>query len=558
MTGNSRKKVLAIGLDSASPDLIERWVGEGKLPVFKRLIDSGCYGRLESTVPALTPPAWTSSLTGTNPGKHNIFDFFRVTPKHEKEILSSRDRKTKAIWNLLDEVDRQSIILNVPLTYPAEQFKGVMVTGMPTPNCDEGFVSPETLRDEVLSLIGGKKLGVDINNFLRGDETEFLKDLEEVTARTAKLALHLIETLNWDFFMVVFDDLDRLQHVFWHHMDPQHPFYDEKKASIYRDVILHFYQFLERQIEAFLPFVDDETVLFVYSDHGMGPVYRNFYINKFFMDRGWLKIRKQAIDTKMILRHTGLSFEKIKLFLNRTKLQALIHSIVPSKLRALIRKSLPADSIEFEVIDWSKILDWDATSAYFCSKTGRGILINRAKVGDYEKFCDEIMQTLMSVRDPGTGKRVVNKVYRREEIYSGPCLANAPDLLVEPAETYEMQEAVGENIFESVSMNRIPISAKHHKEGILMVYGKRGMREGVRISDVKLVDIAPTMLHILGLPIPYEIDGRVIKEVISEEGLRNNPIKYHDIPLQMGRGGAISREEEAAIVKQLRGMGYME
>ncbi|MEW6587048.1 MAG: alkaline phosphatase family protein, partial [Nitrospirota bacterium] len=439
-----------------------------------------------------------------------------------------------------------------------EQFKGVMVTGMPTPNCDQGFVSPENLREEVLGVIGGKKLGVDVNNFLRGDETEFLKDLEDVTERTAKLGLHLISTLNWDFFMVVFDDLDRLQHVFWHHMDPQHPFYDERKARTYRDVILHFYQFLERQIEAFLPFVDDDTVLFVFSDHGMGPVYRNFYINKFFMERGWLKIRKQAIDTKKILRHSGLSFERIKLFLNRTKLQALIHRVVPSGLRAMIRKGLPADSIEFEVVDWSGILDWDDTSAYFCSKTGRGILINRAKVGDYEKFRDEVIQTLESVKDPGTGKCVINKVYRREEVYSGPCVVNAPDLLVEPAETYELQEAAGKEIFETINMNRIPISAKHHKEGILMVYGKQCLREGVRISDVKLVDIAPTILHILGLPVPHEIDGRVITEAISEEVLRNNPVEYGDIPLQMGRGGAISREDEAAIVTQLRGMGYMD
>jgi len=91
-----------------------------------------------------------------------------------------------------------------------------------------------------------------------------------------------------------------------------------------------------------------------------------------------------------------------------------------------------------------------------------------------------------------------------------------------------------------------------------MVYGKTGVRKGIRISDVKLVDIAPTILHILGLPVPHEIDGRVITEAITEEVLGNNPVEYSDIPLQMGRDGAISREDEAAIVTQLRGMGYMD
>ena len=225
MNKRAKKRVLAIGLDSAAPDLIERWVREGKLPVFKRLMDSGCYGRLESTEPALTPPAWTSSVTGVNPGKHNIYDFYRITPQHGKEIATSKDRRSKAIWNLLDEFGRRSIILNLPLTYPAEQFNGIMVTGMPTPSLDKSFVTPETLRDEVLRLIGGKKLGVDTNTLLRGDEDQFLKDLERITDRISKLAFHLINNYDWDFFMVVFDDLDRLQHVFWHHMDPRHPFY---------------------------------------------------------------------------------------------------------------------------------------------------------------------------------------------------------------------------------------------------------------------------------------------------------------------------------------------
>jgi predicted AlkP superfamily phosphohydrolase/phosphomutase len=560
MIGNSGKKVLAIGLDSASPSLIEQWVGEGKLPVFQRLINSGCYGRLESTVPALTPPAWTSSLTGTNPGKHNIYDFFRVTPKHGKEIISSKDRKSKAIWNLLHEFGRQSIILNVPLTYPAEQFNGIMVTGLPTPNLHKGFVSPEILRDKVLNLIGGRKLGIDIIKLLRGDENEFLKDIEEVTDRISRLALHLINnTFDWDFFMVVFDDLDRLQHVFWHYMDPRHPFYDERKANTYRDAILHFYQYLEKQIEGFLQILGDETILMVFSDHGMKPLYRNFYINNFFMDCGWLKTKKQMLDLKIILRCIGLSYENINLFLNKTRLQSLVKRILPPDLWAFFRKNLPAETVELELIDWSKILDWDHTLAYFCSKTGLGILINREKVKNYEKFREEIAMKLENLKDPYTDKYVVKKVHKREEVFNGPYLFNAPDMLVEPAETYEPQEVLGKEIFETVNKNRVPISAIHHKEGILIIYGKSDLKQNLRISNVNIVDIAPTILYSLGLSIPQEMDGRVISEVFTEEFLRNRPVQYSNFPLQMeNTPGSITPADKATIAEQLRSMGYMD
>ena len=559
MTTRSGKRVIAIGLDSAAPNLIERWVEEGKLPIFGRLIDAGCYGSLESTEPALTPPAWTSSVTGTNPGKHNIYDFFRVTAQHGKKMVSSKDRRSKAIWNLLDEFGKRSIILNLPLTYPAEQLNGIMVTGMPTPSLNKGFVSPANMTDEIVRLIEGKKLAVDVNKLLRGEEDQFLNDLEEVTNRISNLAFHLINTSDWDFFMVVFHDLDILQHTFWHHMDSDHPFYDEEKANTYQYAILHFYQYLEKQIERFHALLDDETVLLIFSDHGMGPIYRNFYINSFFMKRGWLKAKKQTLSIKNILRRTGFSVEQMKLLLDRTRLGGLIKRMLPLNLKTFFRKNLPAELMELDFTDWSKTLDWDNSMAYLCSRTGHGIMINTEKVADYLKFREEIIKALIDLKDPDAGHCVVKRVYKKEEVFRGPHLRNAPDILLELTETYELQEKLGKEILETVSFSRVPISANHYKEGVLILFDKHVLQQGLRLSKVYIADIAATVLYCMGLPIPQDMDGRVITEAFDKEYLKNSPIRYSDIPLQMESvPGAITPAEEEVIADRLRDLGYME
>jgi predicted AlkP superfamily phosphohydrolase/phosphomutase len=233
--------------------------------------------------------------------------------------------------------------------------------------------------------------------------------------------------------------------------------------------------------------------------------------------------------------------------------------MLPSSLKSFLRTNLPAEMIELEIIDWSKTLDWNSSKAYLCSRTGHGILINRENVADYEKFREKIIKALMNLKDPDTGRRVVKKVCKKEELFKGPHLINAPDILVELAETYELQEKLGKNIFETVSASRVPISANHYKDGVLILFGKSNFQQGLRISDINIVDIAPTILYSLGFPIPQDMDGRVITEAFSKEFLRNNPIHYSKIPLQMeSKPGSITPADEDAIADRLRSLGYME
>ncbi len=553
------KKVMAIGLDSASPELIERWVDEGKLPVFRRLMETGCYGRISSTVPALTPPAWTTAMTGVNPGKHNVYDFFKIQPDHKKEVVNAGDRRSKAIWNLLNDSGGRSIILNLPITYPAEQFNGVMVTGMPTPTVKKDFVSPENLLEEVLDLTGGRQLAVDIHTLLRGDEAAFLKDLEVVTERITKLTRHFIEKEEWDFLMVVFDDLDRIQHTFWHHMDPDHPLFDKNKAELYQDAILTFYQYLERQIETLLSGVDDDTLIMVFSDHGMGPIYRNFHINRFFEEQGWLKIKHKIVKPKEILRFLGLSQERIRLFLSVMKLRSIARRMIPAKIKNRVKQYLPAEAMELEFFDWSNLLDWENSKAYLCSRTGQSIMINKNNVEDYEAFRETVIASLLELKDPETGKSVIENAYKKESVFQGPHMDHAPDILIETAELYELQEKPGEAVFADIKPGRVPISANHRQEGILFLSNSQAVRKGCRLSGVAMADIAPTVLYGLGLSVPRDMDGRVLVDAFNQLFLENHPVNYNDISLTLdGTLNSISPSDAEKITDRLKGLGYMD
>jgi len=554
-----KKRVIGIGLDSATPEIIEPWVREGKLPVFKRLMETGCYGRLSSTVPALTPPAWTTSMTGVNPGKHNIYDFFSIQQDNKKRVVNSGDRSSKAIWNLLDDENRRSIIINLPVTYPAETFNGVMVTGMPTPTVKKGFVSPDTVLEEVLNLTDGKPLAVDIHLLLRGKESAFLEDLDRVTHSITRLTRHFMEKEDWDFLMVVFDDLDRIQHAFWHYIDKEHPYYDKEKAEAYQNAILKFYQCLEHQIVQLMESVNDDTLVLIFSDHGMGPIYHNFYINRFFEEQGWLKLKKKKIRPKEILRSIGVSQERVKLFIDAIGLRNIARNFLPASIKNYAKKYFPTEALELETFDWSEILDWEKSKAYLFSRTGQGILINKDNVEDYETFRDNVIESLLELRDPHTGQRVIEHIYKKESIFHGPCLDKAPDILIDPVQIYELQEKPEKEIFSDLKASRVPISANHYREGIVFICNSKSIRNNYQLSKVAIQDIAPTILYGLGMPIPQDMDGQVVVDAFDKTYLKNNPIIYKEIPLNLdGTSNDLSSLDTAKITDRLKGLGYID
>ncbi len=533
-----RRRVFVLGIDCASPDLIQNWVRRGELPTFQRLMSEGASGQLRSTIPPITPPAWTSSFTGKNPGKHNIFDFFKPSREsYKKDIVTAQDRQSHAIWNILSSHGKKVGVLNVPLTFPPEEVNGFMVTGMMTPSPDSEFTYPPSLKQELLKETP-YQIGVDLRRVAEKKgplfEDAFIQEVSEVTRQREKALFFLLNKFDWDFFVAVFEPLDSLQHFFWKYIDENHPQYPLVKKSKHRGAILDHYKELDRIIEKLLGTLDRETVFVVYSDHGSGPLYQDVFINNWLIDRGFLKLKW---DVKGILW---------RLLRKRISFSRKIHTRQYSKLISAI--------------------DWKGTKAYFFSLSGQSIRINLkgrepegvVEAGDLELLKAELIRALSELKDENTGEKLVEKIHQREEIYAGEFVTNAPDLIVEMKEGYVLQEGLGEKLVLPARQGSLFRSGDHRSNGILFIKGE-GIRKEALLSSPEIVDMAPTLLYAMGVPVPRDMDGKVLKEVFEETYLNENPIRLsEESDLHREPAYDFSPEEADIIKKQLKGLGYME
>ena len=144
-----QKKLIGVGLDSATLDIILPLVKSGILPTFKKLFEQGAYGVLESTIPPITPCAWETAMTGVNPGRHNIFDFFSYLPNYQVEVLTSKDRAALAVWDYLGKAGKKSIVFNYPMGYPPPEIEGIFVSGMNTPGVNTDFTYPKEIKKKI-------------------------------------------------------------------------------------------------------------------------------------------------------------------------------------------------------------------------------------------------------------------------------------------------------------------------------------------------------------------------------------------------------------------------
>ena len=536
---NHERRVLVIGLDGATLDLIVPWAARGELPTFSSLMGEGAHGHLKSTMPALTPPAWTSSLTGKNPGKHNIFDFFvHERGSYKKRIVSARDRRSKAVWNILSEYGKKVGVFNVPITYPPEEVNGFMVTGMLTPSLANNFTYPFELKDELLKRVG-YRIEKNLGDLPKENEVDFLKNITETTENKNRALLYLLKKFEWDFFVGVFDALDSLQHFFWKYMDERHPQYQELSTLSFRDAILNHYKQLDRLIAEILGAIEEEGSVIIYSDHGFGPLYKDVFLNNWLEEKGFLKLRWNM---------QGL------------RLRLLKNTLLPTK----IKNPLVKDHFKYSKL--ISAINWKATKSYFFSLSGQAIRLNVktrepggmiAEGEEYEHVRDLLIQELQELRDPETGEALVEKVFKREEIYSGDFVENAPDLLLSMKDGYTLQEGFGKDLIMPATQRHVIRSGTHRANGILFMKGK-GIRKGVSIESAEVVDIAPTLLYMMGLPVPHEMDGKVLKETFETKYLDENPIQYcRETAYREKANAGFSQAETEEVEKRLRGLGYM-
>jgi len=534
------RKLLIVGLDGATWDLVKPWAESGELPLFKRLMDEGAWGPLRSVTPNLTPPGWTTAFTGVNPGKHGIFDFFALDPGSETpRVVSSVDRKAPALWEILGAAGRKVGVFNVPSTYPADAVPGFFITGMGTPGLTGPWVHPEDESEALRRRYPRFKIGADHHLIEKGDYDGFLDELYALTDAQEALVLDLVARHDPSALVFVYDDLDRVMHFYWRFMDRRHPRFEQAPPRI-AHAIRDYYRRIEAGIERLLAAMGEGADLCILSDHGFGPLHTDVYLNRVFASWGVLSAAPAARE-----------------LVAKPLWKRALKAVVPQGARTWLRRNVKASPLGSPL----GFIDWGRTRAFYASVSGRSVYVNlkgRQPHGivepgsEYEDLRAGLRERLLGLKDPATGDRVARTVHYREDVYSGPFVDQAPDLVIQEDGRYAYRVDWSESDFSPASQYGVDKSGSHRTHGMLILHGPSF--KAVPLKNAELQDLTPTVLAALGLPVGDDMDGRVLAEAFaappavvhtSYDGLRGHA------------GTALGGDEEAQLAERLKGLGYM-
>jgi predicted AlkP superfamily phosphohydrolase/phosphomutase len=545
-------KVFCIGLDGATFDLIQPFLAQGKLPTFKKLMERGAWSELRSTVPPVTASAWSSFMTGKNPGAHGLYDFMqRRANSYDLAPVSARDRDGKAIWDLMGDAGKRVIVMNVPVTWLPQPVNGLLITGMLTPRNAENYTYPKELAEELRREIGDYIVYSD-EVYSKGRGETFLNALKYSATQRVRAADYLLQKYPADFFMLVFPETDTVSHGLWSAYDPTHHDHNPAEAEKLRDGILEIYEHIDGLLERLITNHQSPISILLMSDHGHGPVRNFLYVNNFLAQRGYLKFKSNLASQ--------LKRAAFQLGLTPRFAYNLLLAIGLGKLRRTLDKRrggrglLKRFFLSFGDVDWSR------TRAYSIGYIGE-VHINlrgREPQGivspgeEYEHVRDVVITSLRELTLPD-GAPLVEHIWKKEEIYHGAHLANAPDILFLPRNLETI--AFGDFEFGSnkVIEKSFGVSSSHRMNGIFVASGA-GIKNAGEFSGAQLIDLAPTILHLMGLPVPTDMDGRVVTEALADA----RAVEYGGT----SAGNAVTRdgyseEEEKEVIERLADLGYI-
>ena len=503
-----KKRVFVIGLDGATFNVIMPLVKEGELKNIAKLMNEGSWGALRSTIPAFSPVAWTSMITGVNPGKHGIADAFIHHKEYRMSFVNSTYRGYKPIWSILNSLGISTGVVNVPVTYPPEQVDGFLITGMFTPEHVDDFAYPTDLRKRI-----EEKAGKYIFEAVQSPNiNKVIKSTYEVIDQRDKIFSYLLSEYDLDFYFMVFVEADRIQHSFWKYMDETFTDVSHRERNKYGGVITDIYKKLDKSVGNILEHYREGDTVMLVSDHGFDSLHRAFALSNWLIEKGYTKY------------HTfgELSMPKPP-------------SNIDSIKKKLFGKAYDKD--KDKAINWYfQNIDWNATKAFTEGASG-GIFINvegRQKQGivkngeEYENVRHKIIDELKELRDPATGKKVVKEAYRREDIYTTDNFSGIPDIIVICEKGYHTispsecayYRLSGKDMFFSHSW-----SGRHEEDGIFVVKGPM-IKPGYYLENANIMDVSPTVLYLMDKPLCAEFDGKVMLDAVRDEWKSAHPPRY--------------------------------
>ena len=556
------KRLLIIGLDGATLDLIKPWARAGHLPAMADLMARGSYSYLRSVYPVISSAAWASFMTGMNPGKHGMYDFVSRHPESYRLRPTTRQHMSgRSLWRILGDNDMQVGVLNVPMTYPPEPVNGFLVSGLGTPN-HQTFTQPQALGERLLQQ--GYRVNRRVFHQGPGSERAFMDDMYDVAEKLTQSALRLMDEEPWDFFMAVYRSSDEIAHAFWSHTDETHPAHDKARAQPYRDAILDCYRRLDQSVQKLVAAAGPETTVLIISDHGTGPLYKDVILNEWLRQEGYLVTRTAKTGRRTLARLgiTRSNASRILRALRLSRVESWIKQLLGERIDALPRDTWG---------DFSEVIDWSKTQAYSFGYYGQIYLnVSGREPGgivppgeEFERVRQQINESLRQWTDPDDGQPVVSQTFTSEELYHGPHAGRAPDLVVVMRDLAYVTRQGHEFGYKPGVIFTPPLThetGSHRLNGVFIASGPGITKADGQAPTASLIDIAPTTLHLLGCPVPESMDGRVLIDRLTPDWA-TRPVetcKDDDWAANAPQEEILSEREEQELLARLRNLGYLD
>lgn len=550
-----KSRVLIIGLDSATFDVIDELMESSELPNFSKICHGGVRAEMISTYPPRTAPGWVTLMTGQNPGRHGIFDFwFRKVNGYDTvldRLVTSANYAGNTFFDILSKSNKHVGSLFVPMTFPTWEINGEMVVGPP--------LAPDT--DAALSYPPGfhKELGIEQNIHLfppsieKGvarDET--INDLLRMEEARADVALKLWKSGDYDCLMFVLESIDIVQHNIWR-------FFEDEAQNEFKETIPAFYRKADSIIGEILNILEEDDILFVVSDHGMTSHPKIcFNTNAWLANNGWLSVSKNRASMTRLVRNG----------------RDILHTMLPERFYIWLKEKIKSNESSItkgvRMGDQGTLaIEWVKTSAYRVPMQDpplEGIMLNivgrqpEGFVSDdsAEKICLQIKEELLNLKDPSNGISIVKAVHKRDELYQGPMANEMPDLIIEFVDGYKADSGLLTDYFTPTSrIDILRLSGTHALNGIFMAFGKP-FANGKSIKPISIQDFAPTLLFSMNQPIPSFMDGKIQTELFHQKFLECNKVNIQDMNLDKRQDGFnYTPDDVASIEKKLKGLGYL-
>lgn len=528
------KKVILFGLDGATYTVLDDLVARGVMPYLGQFAREGVRGPLMSNVPPLTPPAWTSLVTGRTPGHHGVTGFFQYeSPESlQIQIVSARQVQSETVWSIVNRFGMRAGSLNFVVHHPAPAIDGYIVPGWVPSRWLKRMSYPRDLVERITRELPGfnlDEIGMDF------DQERKSVAGEEIAEYREWIDLHIRRDQQWfnllkhqfvndpcELTAIVFDGVDKIQHSFWPYLDPRlTPDSPSAEYLDIREACWNYFRHIDRFLHETVELGGGDTTVMIASDHGFTASDSIVYINTWLEREGYLTW-KDGVETAGD---------------DSTELEPDFYRLSAFDMARTRAFALTASSNGIHIVVRGK-------------KTEYGI-----EPEQYEAFRNELRDKLLTrCVDPQTGERLITEVWTREEVFAGPHMELAPDLTL----TLRDQGFFSVRRSNAIARKRTHIMGTHHPEGVFLARGQ-GIRAGERIGPSYLVDIAPTILYCLGAPIPENLDGRVLDNIFHSGHLAANAQQQCEPVMAMAAvAGDTGGEDDSAILEKLKALGYIE